>query len=262
MRAISARSKSLAPPGTLVNPLPPAPVAARGLTGYRIANAVMGALAQVAPCQVPARQSGGRHGYPAWVGTADLRRVFVFLEFLVCSWGGRPCRDGIDGVASMVVNFSNYPVGSDRARVPTARRGIRIPARVPRFFSGEFCGGLALVRRYLFLEAVGNVSDQEPIQPLQGLRSGGRRSKGSPSRNVLNPGPERARAAAQDDAARPATAMSFGMTWRAPADGAILSSAIPTLSWTTSSMARSHLPTRALRMVWRLTRLAAASTLA
>lgn len=34
----------------------------------------------------------------------------MFLEFLVCSWGGRPSSDGIDGVASMVVNFSNYPV--------------------------------------------------------------------------------------------------------------------------------------------------------
>ena len=50
----------VAPPGTLVNPLPPAPVAARGLTGYRIANAVMGALAHVAPRQVPAVCAAGR----------------------------------------------------------------------------------------------------------------------------------------------------------------------------------------------------------
>ena len=52
-RAISVR----APAGTIVNPLPPAAVAARGLTGYRIANAVMGALAQVAPERIPACES-------------------------------------------------------------------------------------------------------------------------------------------------------------------------------------------------------------
>ena len=64
MRAINV----VAPPGTIVNPLPPAPVAARGLTGYRIANAVMGALAQVAPDSVPACESGGDTGYqPGWL---------------------------------------------------------------------------------------------------------------------------------------------------------------------------------------------------
>src|SRR5262249_42606924 len=58
MRAI----RVIAPAGSIVNPLSPAPVAARGLTGYRIANAVMGALAQVAPDAVPACESGGDTG--------------------------------------------------------------------------------------------------------------------------------------------------------------------------------------------------------
>ena len=76
-RAISVR----APAGTIVNPLPPASVAARGLTGYRIANAVMGALAQVAPEWIPACESGGDTGVS--LGGYDAqRRPFVFLEFL------------------------------------------------------------------------------------------------------------------------------------------------------------------------------------
>jgi len=72
MRAI----KVVAPAGTIVNPLPPAPVAARGLTGYRIANAVMGALAQVAPQSVPACESGGDTGiseYFASISAASSR---------------------------------------------------------------------------------------------------------------------------------------------------------------------------------------------
>jgi N-methylhydantoinase B len=177
--------KIVAPPGTLVNPLPPAPVAARGLTGYRIANAVMGALAQVAPDQVPACESGGDTGISLGGYTAD-RRAFVFLEFLVCSWGGRPFRDGIDGVASMVVNFSNYPVEVIEREYP-----LRVEAYgfLPDTGGpGKFRGGLALVRRYRFLEQSGTLqirADRSRFRAY-GLAGG---EAGSPSRNVLNPGP-------------------------------------------------------------------------
>src|SRR5207249_11039601 len=96
------------PRASILNPLPPAPVAARGLTGFRVANAVFGALAQIVPGRVPAAEIGGDTGVSFGgyqrVG-ADGReeaRAFVFLEFLYGSWGGRPDRDGIDGVASAV----------------------------------------------------------------------------------------------------------------------------------------------------------------
>jgi N-methylhydantoinase B len=174
----------IAPPGTIVNPLPPAPVAARGLTGYRIANAVMGALAQVAPDSVPACESGGDTGIS--LGGYDARRrAFVFLEFLVCSWGGRPFADGIDGVASMVVNFSNYP-----AEVIEREYPLRIEEYgfVPDSGGpGKFRGGLALVRRYRFLEESGTfqIRSDRGRFAAYGLAGGG---AGRRSRNVLNPG--------------------------------------------------------------------------
>jgi N-methylhydantoinase B len=175
----------IAPPGTIVNPLPPAPVAARGLTGYRIANAVMGALAQLAPDRVPACESGGDTGIS--LGGYDAnRRAFVFLEFLVCSWGGRPFADGVDGLASMVVNFSNYP-----AEVIEREYPLRIEeyAFLPDSGGpGRFRGGLALVRRYRFLEESGTFqirSDRRRFGAY-GLAGGG---EGRRSRNVLNPGP-------------------------------------------------------------------------
>jgi N-methylhydantoinase B len=177
--------KVIAPPGTIVNPLPPAPVAARGLTGYRIANAVMGALAQVAPERVPACESGGDTGIS--LGGYDAqRRAFVFLEFLVCSWGGRPFADGIDGVASMVVNFSNYPVEVIEREYPLRieEYGFLADSGGP----GQFRGGLALVRRYKFLEQSGTFqirSDRSRFAAY-GLAGG---EPGRRSRNVLNPGP-------------------------------------------------------------------------
>src|SRR3546814_9087037 len=36
-----------APKGSILNPLPPAPVAARALTGYRVVDAMFGCLAQI-----------------------------------------------------------------------------------------------------------------------------------------------------------------------------------------------------------------------
>jgi len=174
----------IAPAGTIVNPLPPAPVAARGLTGYRIANAVMGALAQVAPDSVPACESGGDTGIS--LGGYDAqRRAFVFLEFLVCSWGGRPFADGIDGIASMVVNFSNYPAEVIEREYPLRieEYGFLPDTGGP----GTYRGGLALVRRYRFLEEAGTFqirSDRSRFAAY-GLAGGG---PGRRSRNVLNPG--------------------------------------------------------------------------
>lgn len=48
-----------APEGSVLNPRMPAPVAARALTGYRVVDTVMGALAQIAPAKLMAAGEGG-----------------------------------------------------------------------------------------------------------------------------------------------------------------------------------------------------------
>ena len=195
--------KSSRRPGTLVNPLPPAPVAARGLTGYRIANAVMGALAQVAPDQVPACESGGDTGIS--LGGYDApngERSCSWSSWSAVGAVGR-FADGIDGVASMVVNFSNYPVEVIEREYPlrVEEYGFLPDSGGP----GKFRGGLALVRRYRFLEQSGTfqIRADRSRFTAYGLAGGG---AGSPSRNVLNPGPNERHPAAQDDAA--------GHVWR------------------------------------------------
>jgi N-methylhydantoinase B len=161
-------------------------VAARGLTGFRLANALFGALAQVAPDRVFACEVGGDTGVSIGGYDAD-RRPFVFLEFLFGSWGGRPARDGVDANSSAVVNFSNNPVEVIEAEYPIAieRYGFVPDTGGP----GRFRGGLALVREYRFLEAEGVLqlrTDRRRFLPY-GL-AGGR--PGTPSGNVLNPAGE------------------------------------------------------------------------
>jgi N-methylhydantoinase B len=173
-----------APPGTIVNPLRPAPVAARGLTGFRIANAVLGALAKLAPDRVPAAEVGGDTGISFGGYYAD-RRAFVFIEFLFASWGGRPSADGVDGVSSVVVNFSNYP-----AEIIEHENPVRIEEYgfLPDTGGpGTFRGGLGLVRRYRFLEREGTLqvrADRHRFAAY-GLAGG---KPGAYSRSTMNPG--------------------------------------------------------------------------
>lgn len=168
----------LAPPGTIVNPRPPAPVAARGLTGFRIANAVFGALAQIAPDRVPACEVGGDTGVTMGGYDAD-GRPFVFLEFLNCGWGGRPFADGIDGAASAVVNFSNYPAEIIENEYPLRIEtyGFIADSAGP----GMHRGALAMVREYRFLEATAvlQIRSDRTRFPAYGLAGGepGRRCR-------------------------------------------------------------------------------------
>ena len=171
----------IAPPATIVNPVMPAPVAARGLTGFRVANALFGALAKIAPDRVFACEMGGDTGI-SFGGYDAERRPFVFLEFLFGSWGGRPTRDGIDAAASAVVNFSNNPIEIVESEYPLM---IERYGYVPDSGgAGKFRGGLALVRQYRFLAEEGVLqlrTDRRAHVPygLQGGRGG------TPSVNLL-----------------------------------------------------------------------------
>lgn len=173
----------IAPPGTVVNPVPPAAVAARGLTGFRLANVLFGALARIAPGRVFACEVGGDTGV-SFGGYDDERRPFVFLEFLFGSWGGRPTRDGVDACSSAVVNFSNNPIEVIESESPVR---IERYGYVPDTGgAGTFRGGLALVRQYRFLEREGTLqlrTDRRTTRPY-GLSGG---QPGTPSDNVLNP---------------------------------------------------------------------------
>ena len=105
----------------------PASVAARGLTGFRMANAVFGALAKIAPDRVFACESGGDTGISYGGYDAD-RKPFVFIEFLYGGWGGRPDRDGVDGCSSSVVNFSNNPIEIIESEQPLVIQPVRLRA--------------------------------------------------------------------------------------------------------------------------------------
>ena len=167
-----------APKRSIVNADPPSPVAARGLAGFRIADSVMGCLAQIVPDLVPASGGNAPEAGISLGGYQPDGTPFVYLEFLVGSWGGGPRRDGMDACTGIIVNYSNTPVELLETEQPllVERYAFVEDSGGP----GEFRGGLALERRLRFLYEEGIVqvrSDRRRVPPY-GLREG---AEGAPS---------------------------------------------------------------------------------
>src|SRR5262249_37420207 len=106
-----------APAGSVVNPLEPAPCGARGITGFRIIDAVMGALAQATPGRVPADGEGG-NTIISLGGSASERRPSVYVDLIAGARGGRPWGDGVEGIAHPGSNIANTPVEIAEAELP------------------------------------------------------------------------------------------------------------------------------------------------
>jgi N-methylhydantoinase B len=172
----------VAPPGTIVNPVSPAACAARGITGYRMFDTLLGALALAAPNRVPAAGEGGAT-LPSIGGYQD-GEPFVYVETILGTWGGRPNRDGAEGVSNPGANQSNQPIELIEAELPlrVERYGLVPDSGGP----GTYRGGLALVREYRLLaeEAAFTVRSDRRAHPPYGLHGG---RSGAPSSNVVNP---------------------------------------------------------------------------
>lgn len=177
--------KVSAPLGTIVNPTDHAPCAVRGITGYRTADVVFGALAKVVPDRVPADGEGGSSLIT--IGGYDRGLPFVYVESLMGTWGGRPDRDGTDGAPHPAANQTNIPIELIE---------LELPLRVERYGfvpdsggPGKFRGGLALTREWRILadEAVMTVRSDKRRFPPYGLQGG---KPGAPSWNVINPDQE------------------------------------------------------------------------
>ena len=106
-----------APLGCLVNPRPPGAVAARGISGFRIIDAMFGALAQVMPERVRAAGEGGTTSYSV-SGYDAAGRYVLFREAMMGAWGGGYQREGIDGVANPAANISNAPIEQVENQAP------------------------------------------------------------------------------------------------------------------------------------------------
>ena len=195
------------PEASVVNPVLPAACGARGITGFRIMDTVLCALAQAIPDKVPADGEGGNtiisigghaHSSPSpltgegW-GEGDLPQhaqagPFAYVDLFAGARGARPTGDGPDGVAHPAANISNTPV--EIAEVETPVRIEEYGLLPDSGGAGKYRGALAQVRsvRCLADDALLQLRSDKRRYPPYGLHGG---SPGSPSYNILNPNTDR-----------------------------------------------------------------------
>ncbi|MGH7322021.1 MAG: hydantoinase B/oxoprolinase family protein [Candidatus Rokuibacteriota bacterium] len=174
-----------APPGSLVNALPPAPVAWRTQTCQRIADVIFGALAPVLPDRVPAAGNGANS---AWVFSGvhpRTGRYYVYLETLAGGAGATARADGLDGVQVHITNTSNLPVECLEMEYPLLVEEYALVEESGG--SGKLRGGWGLRRTIEVLdhEAQFLGTLERAAIPPWGLAGGG---PGGCASLVLNPG--------------------------------------------------------------------------
>jgi N-methylhydantoinase B len=173
----------IAPEGSLFNPRPPVACGPRAIMQQRIVDTILLAMAPALPGRVIANSS---HWANPNYGGIDPRtgKPFVFYEIIVGGIGGRPIKDGADGLCSafnlenipVEVNESNYPIRVERLEFVQDTGG-----------PGTYRGGTALRKdvRVLADDVVfSNLTDRHKFSP-QGLFGG---QGGPQGRTTLNPG--------------------------------------------------------------------------
>jgi N-methylhydantoinase B len=169
-------------PGTIAEVVMPGASSMRGVTGFRVLDAVNGALAQLVPDRVPAAGEGGNTLAIFGADRPGGGGRFVFYELIVGTWGGTPEADGNDGLTNPASLAANIPVEVAEAEFP-----IRIEryALVPDSGgAGAHRGGLAVERAWRCLTPNTSLivrSDRAAHAPY-GLQGG---APGALSSNVL-----------------------------------------------------------------------------
>ena len=176
-----------APEGSILNPRMPAPVAARALTGYRVVDCVLGALAQIAPKKVMAAGEGGNTVIALSGYAKGASEPFILVDMINGAWGGRVNKDGIEGVTNPSQNMSNMPIETLEARYPIVMEAYGFATDSGG--AGEFRGGLGLVREYRIEadEVVAQIRSDRAAHAPYGLFGGG---SGACSANYLRSGDE------------------------------------------------------------------------
>jgi N-methylhydantoinase B len=173
----------VAPEGTLVNPRHPAAVGGRAPLFFRIFDMLFRVLAQALPERVGVSGEGGDVMHFSGVNPDGSH--FSFMDLFFGGWGGRPDKDGIDGVAPM--SFGSY--GS----VPAEVLEREFPIVVDGFGyvpdtegAGKYRGSLGIYKQWRFLQP-GKVMirTNRLTRPSAGLAGG---QSGELSVNLLGSG--------------------------------------------------------------------------
>jgi len=153
-------------PGSIVSAQDGVAVAAGNVeTSQRIADVLLGALAQAAPDRVPAASQGTMNN--VLIGSDR----FVYYETIAGGEGATPHRPGQSGIHTGMTNTKNTPIESLESHYPF--RVLETGLRADSGGGGLFRGGEGIVRHIQFLEpaTVSLMGERRRLRPW-GLAGG------------------------------------------------------------------------------------------
>jgi N-methylhydantoinase B len=137
-----------APPGCILNPTFPHPVAGGNVeTSQRNADLLFLAFSKAAPEKVPASAGGSMNN--VMMGGVNKGANWAFYETIGVGLGGRLGLDGVDGVQANMTNTMNTPIEEIERSFPILVKEYEF--RVNSSGAGRFRGGSGLVRFFQFL---------------------------------------------------------------------------------------------------------------
>jgi N-methylhydantoinase B len=175
------------PRGSVLNPEPGVAVGNRSATQIRLVDVLMGALAQARPETVPAAGAGQGSIFLLRVPDMETGQSKVSVIQPLCGGsGGRPNKDGIDGIEFSIGFLRNIPVESIETDMPVRIR--RYALRPDSGGAGRTRGGAGLEIEMKLLAPEATVTsramDRYTFRPWG--RLGGR--PGARGYTLLNPG--------------------------------------------------------------------------
>lgn len=170
-----------APEGCLLNARRPAAVAAGNVeTSTRVVDAVMGALAQALPEQMPAASQGSMNNLA--MGDASYAGGWDYYETIGGGMGASPHAHGLSAVQTHMTNTLNTPIEVLESTYPV--RVTRYAVRGGSGGDGRYRGGDGLIREFSFLQpATLTLLTERRSHAPWGLAGGEAASAG---RNLLN----------------------------------------------------------------------------
>lgn len=134
------------PEGTVLNARSPAAVVGGNVeTSQRIVDTLLKAFSKILPDRIPAASQGTMNNLIIG-GTDHTGRSFTFYETIGGGVGGRPTKDGIDGIHSHMTNTMNTPIEEIEVRYPLVVE--KYAFREDSCGNGRFRGGLGIIRHF------------------------------------------------------------------------------------------------------------------
>jgi N-methylhydantoinase B len=168
----------IAPPGTIVNALMPAPVAGGNVeTSQRIVDVLLRALSEAAPDLIPAASQGTMNNLTIGGWDSRRNREFSYYETIAGGMGARPDMEGLSAVHTHMTNSLNTPVEALEYAYPL--RVLRYAIRRGSGGKGRHQGGDGVIREIELLTdaRVSLLADRRRIAPY-GLKGGGAGERG------------------------------------------------------------------------------------